>query len=235
MEKIHIVHKSNEYIILEKPSGLLMHKGNATPENEATLTDWLLKEFPEIKNIGESHRPGIVHRLDKDVSGLIIIAKTKESYDFFVTGFKEKTIQKTYTALCFGNIKKTEDTIITDIKRSKKDFRKYQTAPGTSAKTKYIVKKYCEDVQLQQDFSLVEISPITGRTHQIRVHLSSISHPIVGDKKYSFKPQRKINPTGRIFLHASKLEFTDLKGKKQIFSSPLPKKLQTYLTRIKCV
>lgn len=232
MNKLPTIHTSKHFLIIEKPSGIVMHRGNATPKDEITLSDMLVAQFPEIQSVGEPHRPGIVHRLDKNVSGLIIIARTQLGYEFFVEQFKNKTINKIYTALTFGHLKKSEDTIISDIKRSKKDFRKYQSIPGTSAKTKYIVKNYLRDVQLQQDFSLLEVSPITGRTHQIRVHLSSIGHPIVGDTKYSFKPQRKINPVGRIFLHASQLEFTDPDGNQHSFSSHLPNKLTQYLKKI---
>ncbi|MBU1118655.1 RluA family pseudouridine synthase [Patescibacteria group bacterium] len=234
-QNVEIVSEHKSYIIINKPPGLIVHRGDLTKENEVTLTDLLIKKYPEIEHVGQQKRPGIVHRLDKDTSGIMIVARTHDNYDYFITQFKERRIQKTYQALVYGTVKNTHGTIAYSIKRSKKNYSKFTTSPGRDATTDYTVKHYCTDTSRKQEYTLLDVSPKTGRTHQIRVHLKAIGHPIVSDLKYCFKPQRKINPLPRLFLHASKIQFIDPDTQKEVvFSVALPNDLQTFLDTLQC-
>lgn len=231
-----IIHASNSHLIISKPSGLTVHRGDLTPPEEETLADLLVKDFPELKDVGESHRPGIVHRLDKDVSGIMVIARTQAAYKNLVEQFKNRTVKKHYTALVYNFTKEKEGDIMLSIGRSKKNYSKFTTKPGKDAHTHFKVIDYCQDTAKNLDFTLLDVQPITGRTHQIRVHLKAIGHPIVSDTKYSFKPQRKIKPVSRIFLHASSIAFQDPEtGKTVEYTAELDQELQTFLNTLTCL
>lgn len=231
LNKINILYKGRDFLILEKPAGILAHPTKYQKTN--TLVDWLVKKYPEIKNIGQPKRPGIVHRLDKDVSGLMVIALTNEMYDFLINQFQKGKVKKQYIALVYEKPPETHGFIETPIGRTKKG----KLVAVTSRKklkfekpafTKYhVIKKF-------KDHSLVRVRPVTGRTHQIRLHLKSIGCPIVGDKKYGPKhPSTQVPkcPT-RIFLHASYLGFYNLENQWQEFKSKLPQKLKQFLNTL---
>lgn len=231
-----ILHQNPTHLIISKPSGLTVHRGDLTPPEEETLADLLLKKFPELKNVGEAHRPGIVHRLDKDVSGIMVIARTQDAYENLVEQFKKRTVKKHYTALVYDFTKEKEGDIMLSIGRSKKNYSKFTTKPGKNALTKYTVKEYCKDDAKNLEYTLLDVEPVTGRTHQIRVHLKAIGHPIVSDTKYSFKPQRKIKPVSRLFLHASSIAFQDPEtGKNVEYKTELDQELQTFLNTLTCL
>lgn len=233
---MNVIHASNSYLIISKPSGLTVHRGDLTPPEEKTLADLLLKKFPELKNVGEAHRPGIVHRLDKDVSGIMVIARTQNAYENLVQQFKNRTVKKHYTALVYNFTKEKESDIILSIGRSKKNYSQFTTRPGKDAHTHFKVIDYCQDTAKNLDFTLLDVQPVTGRTHQIRVHLKAIGHPIVSDTKYSFKPQRKIKPVSRLFLHASSIAFQDPEtGKNVEYKAELDHELQTFLNTLTCL
>jgi len=233
-EQIEIIEDNNDYLIVDKPSGLLVHP-TAKGESD-TLIDWAAEKYPAIAKIGdEPGRAGIVHRLDKEVSGLMVIPKTQEAFEYFKKLFKTRQIEKKYTALVYGEIKGDTGEISFSITRSKNKSGLYSALPlgstdGRSAKTIFnVMKKF-------KNYTLLEVQILTGRTHQIRVHMLASGHPVVGDLLYSGKQEnRKARKQilDRIFLHASYLAFDDLAGKHQEYKSSLPEKLLQILNRLK--
>ncbi len=228
--KIPIIYEDENILVISKPAGILVHPTSKNEKN--TLIDWLISKHPEIKNIGDpstssrQERPGIVHRLDKDTSGLMIIAKNNKTFFYLKKQFQDRKIEKKYLALVTGKLKDGQGIITKTISRSKRKGRIQTTAPigkRREAITRYKVLKEFED------YSLLEVMPETGRTHQIRVHLASIGHPIASDEKYKFKRQPCPKNLKRQFLHASYLKFKLLNGKIKEFKSRLPKELEDIL------
>ncbi len=226
-----ILFENDLFLAINKPAGLVVHSDGKT--REATLVDWLIENYPEIENVGEPlvladgtviKRPGIVHRLDRETSGVMIIAKTPESFEYFKNAFKNRDIAKTYNAFVFGHVKEDEDTIDAPIARSKSDFRKWSAQRGArgekrSAITDYkVLKRFESD---GQKFTFLELSPKTGRTHQIRVHLKYLNHPIVGDELYGGKVYAGLG-FERTALHARRIAFTGPEGEAYVFDSPYP-------------
>ncbi|MBU1131692.1 RluA family pseudouridine synthase [Patescibacteria group bacterium] len=233
-----ILLQEKDYIVIEKPAGLLVHSAGSA--DAPTLVDWLVKKFPEIKKVGdpvamlyaEKHfRPGIVHRLDRDVSGLIIVALTQDGFDYFKSQFKLKKIKKTYIALVSGVIVKDDDTLKFPIMRSKEG--KFVALPLNSTLGKTAETEF-EVLRRFRNNTLIQVHPLTGRTNQIRIHLSAISHAIVGDSVFASKKikQKEKIKLDRIFLHATKLEFVDPEKREVSIESPLPKELSEIVERI---
>ncbi|MBT4722145.1 RluA family pseudouridine synthase [Candidatus Falkowbacteria bacterium] len=240
MPEIKVIEKNDDYLIIEKPTGLLVHP---TLKNEPnTLIDLLIKKFPELKKIGDSvalekndqiFRPSIVHRLDKDVSGLMIVPRNQDAFDYFKSQFKLRKIYKGYVTLVHGALEKNDDIIDFEISRGVNSGRMAAHPEGSgkgkpSATQFKVLKKFLK-------FTLVEARPLTGRTNQIRVHFFAYGHPIVGDVLYQskIKGQKSKIKLNRIFLHAQKLSFTDNNGEEKSFESPLPEKLETILSNLK--
>ncbi len=224
--KFKVVHETKNYIVIEKPSGLIVHP--APGIKEQTLADGLAAKYPYLTSVGENMlRPGMVHRIDKEVSGLMVIAKNQKMFEFLKKQFKDRKVNKEYIALAHGKILEHEGSIKTPIGRSKTKTGKMaahvsQITGDRQAKTKYqVLQKFTNN-------TLLKVKILTGRTHQIRVHLNSIGHPVVGDELYTNKKIKKTS-LGRIFLHASKLSFEDLDGTKKTYSSNLPKEFIDFL------
>lgn len=195
--QVDVIFEHPHFLVINKPSSLSVHPPsfqNTTP----TLVDWLICHFKEVSNVGCSERPGIVHRLDKDTSGIIIIAKNNYAHAIFGDMFKNRTIKKTYHALVHGHAPES-GTIDYAISRHQiiKTKMTHTIPSGRASITHYKVIKYFSDM------SLLEVNPITGRTHQIRVHCAAIGHPIVGDKLYG-NSSKLIN---RQALHAYSVSF----------------------------
>lgn len=214
-----------DFLVVEKPANLVVHP--ALGVSEPTLADGLIAKYPELTDVGEdSLRPGIVHRLDRDVSGLMVIARTQAMFTELKRQFQDRCVEKQYTALVHGVIEEDHGTIDTPIGRSQTKTGKMaahtQTREGDrEAKTDYtVLKRFTNHTLL-----LVDIH--TGRSHQIRVHLHSIEHPVVGDTLYTNR-RVKNKDLGRIFLHASRLSFDGLNKEHYTYESPLPKELQTF-------
>lgn len=232
--KIEIIHDERDFAVIDKPAGLVVYPG--TKHEEKTLVNGLLAKWPEIKTVGEDPiRPGIVHRLDKDTSGIMIIAKNNEAFRYFKDLFKNKKIEKTYTALVFGHIDENEGKIELPIRRSKSNPVKQvavaadKDPEGTrEAITYYKALKYYSDKN-ENHYTLVEVKPKTGRMHQIRVHLATIGYPIVGDRMYQTKQTKQPPKISRQLLHASAIKFYSLVGKEIEFSSPLPDDFSSFL------
>jgi 23S rRNA pseudouridine1911/1915/1917 synthase len=194
---VEIVYQHPDFYIINKPAGLTTHKP-AHNSTTLSLVDWLIFHIHSLLQVGNPERPGIVHRLDKDTSGLLIVARNNQAHHILSAAFKDRTIHKTYLALVEGTPPKTE-TIASPIGRHPIVRNKMATngIQARAATTTYTVLKYFKD------YTLLEVHPLTGRTHQIRVHLSSIGHPIIGDQLYGKKSPR----IARHALHATRLQF----------------------------
>lgn len=224
---VRLICEHEHFLIVYKPAGLIIHppRSNFTAP---TLSDWIKQTFTSVESVGQTHRPGIVHRLDKDTSGLLIIARTEYAHATFSTLFKNRLIQKTYLALVHGNPSRS-DTITLPIGRHAHQRNRMTTLrtaliPSTvrEATTFYTVKDYF------QGYALVEAKPVTGRTHQIRVHLAAIGHPLVGDSLYN--PQATSLMT-RHALHAASLSFT-FDGEEYHFTCELPDDLKAAIVHL---
>jgi len=239
MENLKVIFEDRDLLVIDKPANLIV-----IPEGEIgkekTLIDLLIEEYPGLKNTGNSPRYGIIHRLDKDTSGIILVAKNNDALIFFQkefakisenTGKNEKNVIKKYLALVIGEIKENEGFIDTLIGRSPKDRIKQKAyiigEPGSfgkrTAQTNFRVLKRFEG------FTLLEVEPKTGRKHQIRTHLAYLSHPIAGDKLYGFKNQPLPKGLTRQFLHAAYLKIKMPSGDFKEFNSELPEELKNII------
>jgi 23S rRNA pseudouridine1911/1915/1917 synthase len=211
--KIPIIYENNDIIVVDKPANLLVH-----PVKDEKNT--LINYFPKAK---------LVHRLDKDTSGLLLLAKNEKTFNWLKSQFKNRKIKKKYLALVIGKLKDKKGIITKTISKSRKRGGSQTTAPigkRRQAITRYkILKEF-------PNYALLEVVPETGRTHQIRVHLASIGHPITGDEKYKFKRQAKIENLKRQFLHANYLRFSLSNNKVIELESELPQDLKLVLENL---
>lgn len=216
-----ILYEDNDLIVVDKPAGLTVHP--APGHYTHTLVNAVLAHVPELET-EETNRPGIVHRLDKDTSGLIIIAKNGTAHMKLADQFKSRTVTKTYQALVQGHLSPETGIIDANIGRDPRDRKRMAVVSGgREARTEYRVIKYLGN------YTLLEVKPKTGRTHQIRVHLSAIGFPIVGDATYGAKSEY----LSRQFLHASRLVFKlPSSGQQMEFESELPDDLREALSCI---
>lgn len=223
--KFTVVHQDEWLIVVDKPAGLVVHPGAGRPD--ATLVNGLLAVFPEIADVGEAHRPGIVHRLDSGTSGLLIVARRPESYAALIEMMMERTVHRHYSALVWGHLAATQGTIDAPIGRDPRaPLRMTVIASGKSARTSYTeVRRFTNP-----EVSLLACELETGRTHQIRVHLQAIGHSVVGDSTYG--GARASLAMDRPFLHADRLTFHHpMTGEEMDFHSPLPADLEAVLAR----
>ena len=244
--KIKVLYEDKDILAIDKPSGISVHSDGKT--KGSTITDWVIKNYPKLKGVGEPitfddkeiDRPGIVHRLDKETSGVLLIVKNKKAYEFFKKQFMDREIKKTYVAVVSGWVKLDHGIINKPIGRSPSDFRRRLAGRGARGElrpaiTEYKVLKRFEapisknfQKSTLEKFTYLEIHPKTGRTHQIRVHLKFLNHPVACDSLY--------NPKGfcsetfkRLMLHAKVIEFKNLKGKIVKIESPLPKEFKSII------
>jgi 23S rRNA pseudouridine1911/1915/1917 synthase len=196
-----LVHVDDTVIIVDKPAGLVVHPGAGNPDG--TLVNGLLSRFPDIAAVGEPHRPGIVHRLDAGSSGLLVVARTQQAADALIEQFATHRATRVYIALVWGHPDAPHGVIDAPIGRSRSDpLRMAVVADGRPSRTEYRVLQRFDG---PADLALLECRLETGRTHQIRVHLGSINHPLVGDPVYGQRrPRLQLE---RPFLHAAELAF----------------------------
>ncbi len=224
--QVSIIYEDENFIVLNKPAGIQVHPGKLREID--TLANWLIAKYPEIADVHDGSkdaelRPGIVHRLDRETSGVMIVAKKKESFAVLKEMFAKRKIQKTYLAIVYGLPKEKSGTIKAAIAKSA-DYRKQVVAKlNTKTKIREAVTDYLFLAQ-KKEISLVEAKPKTGRMHQIRVHLALIGHPIVGDKLYDSSKTKKVD-VDRQMLHAFRLEFEYL-GQKYAFQAPIPEDMK---------
>lgn len=224
---LDILYEDEQIIVLNKAAGVVVHPGAGN--QSGTLVNGLLAYFPPIRNVGEADRPGVVHRLDKETSGVLLFAKTPKAYKWFVRQFKSRDLSKTYLALVDGKPPTPTGRIEAPIERDTKV--RTRMAVGLRGSGKPAVSEYFS-LENFSHHTLLEVHPITGRTHQIRVHLSYLGVPVVGDEVYGRR-----NPSiemERFFLHASTLAVM-LPGERvpRKFEAPLPEDLQQILSNLR--
>lgn len=233
-----VLYEDDDIAVLNKPSGLVIHGDGV--RTGITLVDWIVGRYPEMGEVGEPatlkngtilHRPGIVHRLDKETSGIMVIAKHQKAYDFLKAQFQERNVGKTYHACVYGLVKEDKGVIDFAIGRSRKDFRLRSAQPRAKGDLREATTHYKTLVRGAQH-SYLELEPKTGRTHQIRVHLKAIHHPIVGDALYAPSGSKDLG-FSRMALHAYRLSLPMLSGGVRIFEAPLPKEFLEAGERLK--
>ncbi len=217
---IDVVHADEDVLVLEKPSGLVVHPGAGNPDG--TLVNGVLAAYPEVRGVGSEARPGIVHRLDRGTSGLLVVALSQDGYDGLVEQLADRSMGRRYVALAWGRFTDERGVVDAPVGRSPRDrTRMAVVASGRSALTRYEVLGWWPEPGV----SMVECVLDTGRTHQIRVHLTAIGHPLVGDSAYGGdRPGLSLD---RPFLHASHLSFDHPgTGSRMAFESGLPHELE---------
>jgi 23S rRNA pseudouridine1911/1915/1917 synthase len=233
MKEIKIIAETPDYLMVYKPVGVMVHADIHNPDNKETLCMQLLEKYPELEGVGEPmilddattiQRPGIIHRLDKDTSGVMIIARTKEMHKNLKTQFKNKRIQKRYHTIVYGHFKVERGIIDRPIGRSRADFRRWTAEGGArgmmrDAQTQYRVMKqgYIGDEKV----SLIEVFPKTGRTHQIRVHMRAVGHAIVCDSLYA-EGRVCLEGSERMMLHAKAIRFHNAIGELVQYEAEYP-------------
>lgn len=210
---ITILYEDNDLLAINKPSGLVIHPDGRT--KEIALTDWLREKYPALERVGEPlkigtgetiKRWGIVHRIDRETSGVVVIAKNQKTYNFLKKQFLDREIEKSYHAVVYGDMRYDEGIINLGIGRNKSDFRKRATGKAVRGEEKEAVTHY-KTLARKQNVSFVEANPRTGRTHQLRVHFADMGHGIIGDKMYGVAKKSPVD-IGRLALHAYSIEFT---------------------------
>ncbi|TAK05239.1 RluA family pseudouridine synthase [Patescibacteria group bacterium] len=224
---VRVVHESDDYFVVEKPAGVVVHGGPGV--TGPLLTDALLVLDKKIAKVGERDRPGIVHRLDRDVSGLMVVARTATAYKHFTELFSQQQVRKVYTALAHGVVGDEVGEIRLKIARSTRHAR--MAARPESQEGKTAVTHY-EVLERFPNATLLSVRILTGRTHQIRAHLYGIGHPVVGDPLYALRRKTPLT-LGRPFLHAAQLSFIDPSGVDRTFESPLPPELAGVLAALR--
>lgn len=236
---IQIVFENNDLLAINKPAGIMVHPDGKS-ENP-TLVDWILEKYPELKGIGEPltidgkviDRPGIVHRLDKETSGALLLAKNQDSFLFFKKQFQDRLIQKEYHAFVWGHFKEPVTTITAPIGRNKNDFRKWQAGRGIRGETREALTQIKAVQQFEEkgeQFSFIHAFPKTGRTHQIRVHLSYMQRPIVCDSLYGdYKPAAL--GFSRLALHARLVTFLLPSGEQKTVVADYPAEFNSALAK----
>lgn len=223
-----VVHEDDDVLVIDKPAGLVVHPGAGNPTG--TLVHGLLSRYPGIEDIGgDPIRPGIVHRLDRDTSGLMIVARTERAHDAFTEALRARLVTRRYHTLVWGHVEEPHGRVDAPIARSPREpTRMAVVVGGKEARTEYeVVQRFELPVPCTQLRCRLE----TGRTHQIRVHLQAIGHPVVGDPRYG--GARQSLPAPRQFLHAEHLGFAHPgTGKALAFESPLPTDLRDVLARL---
>jgi len=222
-----VVHEDPHVVVVDKPAGLVVHPGSGNPTG--TLVHGLLARYPEVAGVGESFRPGIVHRLDRDTSGLLVVARTAEAHAGLTDALRDRTVTRRYRTLVWGHVTEPRGQVDAPIGRSTRDpTRMAVVVGGREARTGYeVVARHAEPVAVTELVCHLE----TGRTHQIRVHLQAIGHPVVGDARYG--GARQTLPAPRQVLHAEHLAFAHpVTGARVEADSPLPADLVEVFARL---
>ena len=229
--KVPIVDETNDFLVINKPSGLLVHP--APSQKTSTLVDFLLEHHPKIKGVGDAkERPGIVHRLDREASGLMVVAKTKKAYAHLKKQFQTHEIKKEYLALVYGQPSKDFDLIETPIGRKKGKGR--MSARAAAHEGDKEARTHYDILERFPQAAFVKVRTETGRMHQVRVHMKSIGHPLVGDDLYAgTKHETPSLRNTRLFLHAATLGFKDLSGEWHEYHSSLPPELETVVDKLR--
>ena len=231
--QLEILYEDEDVLVINKPAGLVVHPDGRT--KEPSVSEWFAEKYPESKGVGEKMgeiaRPGIVHRLDRETSGALLLAKTQKGHAHLKKQFQDREVEKIYHLFVYGNVKDDFGTINLPIGRSKTDFRKrvaVRLAQGKQAITYFKVMGRDKT----HNVSFIAAQPKTGRTHQIRAHFQALHHPVVGDKLYA-KGKPALLGFERLALHARKITFKNTKGDKVTIEAPYPEDFQRALENIK--
>lgn len=234
LDSITILYEDEQVVVINKPAGLIVHPDGK--RKEESVTDWMISRYPSARDVGEPIilssgekilRPGVVHRIDRETSGALILAKTQESFVSLKNQFQERDIAKEYHSFVYGAMPKKEDTIDRPIGRSRNDFRLWSAQRGARGTLREAITHYTVLIP-GKEASFVKVEPRTGRTHQIRVHFKAINHPVVCDSLYAPK-QKPLLGFSRLALHAYSIEFKDLRGKVLQTTAPYPEDFQKAL------
>lgn len=225
---VDVVHEDDHLLVVDKAAGVVVHPGAG--RETGTLVAGLLARYPGLDGVGTRDRPGIVHRLDKGTSGLLVVARTNEAYRSLTGQLKERTVGRRYTAMVWGQVEAPAGLVDAPVGRAGKDpTRMSVSARGREARTRYeVVERFSDPAGATLVWCRLE----TGRTHQIRVHLAAIGHPVLGDRRYG--GARSARLSDRPFLHAAQLAFDHpATGERLSFESPLPADLRAVLDRFR--
>lgn len=238
---ISILHEDDDIIVIDKPAGILVHQDSEDNKSQ-TVVDWFLERAPEAQEVGEPNkgrngetllRSGIVHRLDRDTSGVMVLAKNQTAFIYLKTQFKDRRAKKEYRAFVYGTMKEKWGKIDRPIGRSAKDFRKRSAERGARGTLRNAVTDW-ECIGQSDEYAYLKFFPRTGRTHQIRVHAKAIGRPIVGDSLYA--PPQLLTKSNlgfnRLALHAYTLTLTFPDGGEKRFIAPLPSDFEAAETSI---
>ena len=232
-----ILFEDDDVLVVNKPAGLAVHEDGHT--NGPFLTDWVREIRPGLVGVGESmvlqngttiDRPGIVHRLDRDTSGVLVLSKNQPAFEHLKAQFQSRDIEKQYLAFVWGEVQQPVGTIDRPIGRSRNDFRKWTTGPAAGGTMRAATTRWTR-LAVGNGCSYLSVEPKTGRTHQIRVHLHAIGHPVVGDTRYAPKKGTALGFT-RLALHAQSLSLTHPNGTRMTFEAPLPEDFEYALKEL---
>lgn len=232
-----MLYEDGGVLVLNKPAGLLVHTDGRSKEK--ALTDWILENYPDLAYVGEEERlstgevimrPGIVHRIDRDTSGVIVVCKNQESFLYIKNLFQTKQVEKVYKAFVYDNLKEEQGVIDKPIGKSPKDFRQRSAEDNARGELREAVTEWKRIVSTKKA-ALLEVRPKTGRTHQIRAHLKYIEHPIIADPLYA--PNReKLLGFERLALHAHSVSFINISGEPVSVKAPYPEDFKNAISRI---
>jgi len=243
-KSVTVLYEDNDIVVINKPASLIVHTDGVT--EEGTVVEWLLTHAPIARGVGDvahSHdgtpleRSGIVHRLDRDTSGVLVLAKTADAHAHVKAQFQNRAVKKEYRAFVYGRLNDRWGTINRPIGRSPRDHRMWSAQPGAKGVLREAItdfERIGEGEYEGESFSYVKLFPKTGRTHQLRVHLKAIDRPIVGDPIYATHLRERSNHLGmnRLALHAHALEFTLLGGETERFIAPVPEDFERAAERL---
>jgi 23S rRNA pseudouridine1911/1915/1917 synthase len=224
---VSVIYEDDDVIAVNKPAGIAVHEDGHT--TGPFLTDWVREHRPELVGVGETmrlqngtviDRPGVVHRIDRDTSGVLVLAKTQEAFMRLKEQFQGRGVEKVYHAVVWGEMTQASGTVDRPIGRSRKDFRLWTSGPTAGGTMRAATTRW-HALAVGNGFSYLAVEPKTGRTHQIRVHMKDIGHPVVCDMRYGVKKGCALGFT-RLALHAHALSFTHPNGARITFEAPIP-------------
>ena len=222
-----VIYEDADLVVINKPVGMLVHRDDRI--DEFTVADWMLENYPESKGVGEPlevtggkviDRPGVVHRLDRETGGVMVLAKKQDAYEHLKAEFHDRKAQKEYRAVVYGEIKEDDGVIDRPIARSKKDFRLWSAQRGGRGKQRDAVTEF-EVIKRGLGWTYLKVFPKTGRTHQIRVHMKAIHHPIILDSLYAPKHEAMLGFES-LALFAHTITLTIPSGDRKTFEVELP-------------
>ena len=234
MDQIEVIYEDDDVLVINKPAGMLVHaSGRGARTDEKTVVDFLVARAPKARGVGEEalhqdgepiDRSGVVHRLDRDTSGVMVLAKTQEAFGHLKAQFHDRQAKKEYRAFVYGTLKEKWGTIDRPIGRNARDFRLRSAQRGAKGELRPSITNW-EVLAQNERFAYLKLTPKTGRMHQIRVHLKAIGKPVVGDVLYASDNDRAAGSLGfdRLALHAYALEIALPNGEQKRFEAPLPK------------